>query len=158
MQGGDWVLLRTLRLRALADAPTAFASSRELEVAHPQSYWREVAAQSELGAAVVFVAGRRERRLGMVGARWFDRERGIVQLWGMWVAPEARRRGTGERLVGAVHDWAASGRARAVRLGVIPGSSGSQGFYERLGFAPTGETRVLGRDEKLTALFLSRPV
>ena len=127
--------------------------------AYPESHWRELAAVSELAAdAVVFVAVQRPRWVGMAAGRWFDRERGVAQLWGMWVDPAARRRGLGERLVAEVHGWAASRGAGLMRLGVIEGAAGATEFYERLGFVPTEETKPLLRDENLTALFLARPV
>ena len=36
----DWEALRRLRLRALADAPRAFASTLEAELAFPDDVWR----------------------------------------------------------------------------------------------------------------------
>jgi GNAT superfamily N-acetyltransferase len=157
--GGDAASLRRLRLRALTDAPDAFATTFEDEAARPESHWRELAAGSELGDdAAVWVAVRRELWLGMVAARWFDRERGVVQLWGMWVDASLRGRGVGERLVAEVQGWAALRNARVVRLGVLQGAPGAAGFYARLGFTPTGETRPLMRDDRITARFFSRPV
>jgi hypothetical protein len=40
-QGADWEALRRLRLGALADAPDAFASTLEREVAFPAEAWRQ---------------------------------------------------------------------------------------------------------------------
>jgi hypothetical protein len=40
-QAADWAALRHLRLRALADAPDAFASTLEAEVALPAEVWRQ---------------------------------------------------------------------------------------------------------------------
>ena len=40
-QAGDWKALRQLRLQALADAPDAFASTLEAEVAYPDEVWRQ---------------------------------------------------------------------------------------------------------------------
>ncbi|MET0477175.1 MAG: GNAT family N-acetyltransferase, partial [Actinomycetota bacterium] len=53
-QGADWAALRELRLRALADAPDAFASTLEAEVAVPAEVWRQ---RAEGGpAAANFIA------------------------------------------------------------------------------------------------------
>jgi GNAT superfamily N-acetyltransferase len=159
VRGGEWARLRALRLRALAEAPAAFASSVELEAAFPEVRWREMAIDAERAeTAAMFIAAHGERWLGMSGARWFDRPGGVVSLWAMWVDPAARGRGVGQRLVGAVHDWAAGRGAQWIRLGVVKGAGDAQPFYERLGFALTGETRALPRDDALTALFLWRPV
>jgi hypothetical protein len=40
-QAADWQALRQLRLRALADAPDAFASTLEAELAFPDEVWRQ---------------------------------------------------------------------------------------------------------------------
>lgn len=66
-----------------------------------------------------------------------------AHLYGMWVEPAWRRRGVGGSLVQAVVDWARSWSARAVLLGVTERNDGAAGFYERLGFADTGERHAL---------------
>ncbi|MFZ0043080.1 MAG: GNAT family N-acetyltransferase [Solirubrobacteraceae bacterium] len=159
MRAEDVSPLRDLRLRALADAPAAFAATVDDEGARSEAEWAELAAESESAeTAIVFVAAEDEQWLGMAAGRWFDRERGIVALWGMWVAPECRGAGIGARLVIAVREWAASVGARFVRLGVIEGEADAGAFYERLGFVRTGETRSLTRDPSVGAYFLARPV
>lgn len=150
---GDEPALRAVRLRALTDAPAAFASSVEVEQARPGSYWIELAA-----GAAIFVAVIDGEWVGMVGGRWFDAGHGVVQLWGMWVDPAQRRGGVGAELVAAVEEWARRQGARSVRLGVIEGVAAAERFYRRLGFEPTGETRALTIDPGRRALFLVRPV
>ncbi|MEA2226510.1 MAG: hypothetical protein QOF04_140, partial [Solirubrobacteraceae bacterium] len=83
-----------MRLRALADSPAVFASTLEVEAAHPQSYWAEL-----LASAAVFLAGGFDACLGMAAGRWYDRGRGVAQLWGLWIDPSARGCGLGGRLV-----------------------------------------------------------
>jgi GNAT superfamily N-acetyltransferase len=150
---GDEAALRELRLRALSDAPAAFASSAEVESAHPESYWSELAE-----GAAIFVAVVGARWVAMAGGRWFDPDHGVVQLWGMWVDPAERRSGVGARLVDAVDRWGREQGARSLRLGVIEGVDAAPAFYRRLGFEPTGETRALTVDPSRTACFLARPV
>jgi GNAT superfamily N-acetyltransferase len=155
---GDERRLRELRLRALSDAPAAFASTVDQDAALSESHWAGLAAESDRAqVAVVFAAVRDERWLGLAAGRWFDPERGVVQLWGMWVDPRARGLRVGGRLVAEVDRWAQSHGARHLRLGVVE-EAAVEAFYERLGFTRTGETRPLVRDESLIAIFLSRPV
>ncbi|MGO9819953.1 MAG: GNAT family N-acetyltransferase [Solirubrobacteraceae bacterium] len=110
---GDELLLRDLRLRALADAPGVFAGTFADEQGYPESHWLELAADT---GRPVFAAVADERWLGMAAGRWFDREQGVAQLWGMWVDPSARGRGLGRRLLAQVQGWAVT---------VAPSCSGS---------------------------------
>jgi GNAT superfamily N-acetyltransferase len=156
---GDADRLRQLRLRALSDSPHAFGSSLEEELAHPESEWLDLARRSECGDEVaVFAAVDGERWVGMAAGRWYDRAEGVAGLSGMWVDPVARGHGLGARLVDAVHEWAAGHGAGVLRLGAVSGEDDPTGFYERLGFAPTGETGALRRDPTRAFRYLARPV
>jgi GNAT superfamily N-acetyltransferase len=151
---GETPRLRELRMRALADAPGAFGSTAEHEEQLAPERWSALAGGGdEIG---VYVAIDGEAWIGMAAGRWFERERGIVQLWGMWVEPGRRGERIGERLVGSVRGWAATHGARFMRLGVIDASP-AIAFYERLGFVLTGETKPLVRDPSVLAVYMARP-
>jgi GNAT superfamily N-acetyltransferase len=111
-----------------------------------------------LGSAAVFVAERERDWVGVAVGRWHDREGGVAQLSGLWVDPALRSRGLGARLLDEVDSWAAVNGARLLRLGIIVDGPDVEGFYTRLGFARTGETRPLSFDASRTARFLARPV
>lgn len=151
-------LLRELRLRALTDSPDAFAATAEEERQRTALEWatraRDAAGD---GDVVIYLAVDEQAPLGMAGASWFDRDRGIVQLWGMWVDPSCRGAGLGTRLVAAVREWSRAHGARFVRLGVIEGPREPTAFYERLGFVRTGEERPLARDAARLAFWMVRP-
>jgi GNAT superfamily N-acetyltransferase len=156
---GDETRLRALRLRALTDSPDAFASPAAQEAQLPAAHWAELARQSEAADHLaIYVAVVGDDWLGMGAGRWHDRERGVAQLWGMWVDPAARRLGLGERLVADVRGWAAAQGARFLRLGVATRPGDATPFYERLGFVRTGETRMMRTDPTRPAHFLVRPV
>jgi GNAT superfamily N-acetyltransferase len=156
---GDAEQLRRLRLRALEDSPDAFGSSLQVELTFPESEWLDLARRSETAEdVVVYVAVDGDRWLGMAAGRWYDRDNGVAVLWGMWVDPASRGLGLGERLVTAVHEWAAGQGARALRLGAVTGVGDPTGFYERLGFARTGETGALSRDPTRAFCYMTRPV
>jgi GNAT superfamily N-acetyltransferase len=146
--------LRELRMRALADAPEAFASTPEQESRLPDEHWSEMAAGGEEVGIYVAIDG--ESWIGMAAGRWFARERGVVQLWGMWVEPARRGERVGERLVAAMRSWATTRGARFIRVGVVDGSP-AIAVYERLGFVLTGETKLLTRDPSVLAIYMARP-
>jgi GNAT superfamily N-acetyltransferase len=157
--GSDAAALRELRLRALTEAPRSFASGVAEESAFGEERWSKLAAQATAGDEhVVLVAVVDGAWIGMAAGRWFDRERGIAHLWGMWVDPAQRRLGIGGRLVAGIREWAAGQGARFLRLGVIDDVPGLARFYEGLGFVRTGEERPLVRDPERVAVFLARPV
>lgn len=154
VRSGEGARLRELRLRALSEAPAAFGAAPVQEAEHDDDHWEQLAEAGD--EAAVYVATDGEEWVGMAAGRWFDRERAIAQLWGMWVDPARRGEGIGARLVDAVRGWARQHEARFVRLGVIEGSA-AIGLYERLGFVDTGERRPLRRDASVTAVFMVRP-
>ena len=159
VRAGDAADLRDLRLRALQDAPGAFASTLELERDHPDSHWTELARRSEQAdTMVIYAAVDGDRWLGMAAGEWYEPERGIARLWGMWVDPPLRKLGVGERLVDAVRGWAAGHGARFVRVGAVTGDADPSAFYERLGFVRTGETGALRTDPTRSFNVMVRPV
>lgn len=83
---------------------------------------------------------------GPVGAIWrgfllmlFDRpaEPGVMLMDGLFVAPEARGRGVGTRLLAAVAERARAEGHRELRLDVVDGNR-ARALYDRTGFEPSG--------------------
>jgi GNAT superfamily N-acetyltransferase len=156
---GESAVLRALRLRALADAPSAFVATLADEPARDEEHWRRLVADAVVGdQGTIVVAVDSGRWVGMAAGRWFERERGIVHLWGLWVDPAARAAGTGEALVGAVRDWAAPRGATFIRLGVIEPAHALRRFYGRLGFVELDDPVPMRIDPSRLATFMVRPV
>lgn len=130
----DWPLWRDVRLAALADAPYAFTATLADWTRGGEATWRE---RLTLPGARNLVALLDGRPVGV--ARGVPEGDGIVGLHSVWVAPAARGRGVGDRLVSAVEAWARETGARTLRLGVLSGNTGAIALYERHGFAPAGD-------------------
>jgi ribosomal protein S18 acetylase RimI-like enzyme len=62
-----------------------------------------------------------------------------VDLFQVWVAPEARGRSVGRGLIRTALEWAAARAAREVRLSVTCGDTPARRLYEREGFVAVGE-------------------
>jgi GNAT superfamily N-acetyltransferase len=154
VRAGEASPLRELRMRAMADAPSAFGSTLQHEAEQSDEHWSALAEGGDEDCVYVAIDG--EAWIGMAAGRWFERERGIVQLWGMWVEPGRRGERIGERLVGSVRGWARTHGAQFMRLGVMDASPAIR-FYERLGFVLTGETKPLIRDPSVLAVYMARP-
>lgn len=95
------------------------------------------------------------RWLGMAFTR-FGEEPGVAWLGGMWISPEARRRGASLLLCSACIRWATDRGADEMLLTVMVGNDVALRAYEAAGFAIRERTRhsVEGRtvDELVMAL------
>jgi ribosomal protein S18 acetylase RimI-like enzyme len=153
---GEASALRALRLRALTQAPGAFVATAAEEAAREPGDWERLLS----GEQHVVVAELDHGPLvGLAGGRWFDREGGVAQLWGLWVDPAVRAGGVGEALVRAVAEWAAAHGGRFLRLGVIlQGGEEATAFYERLGFVTLDDPVPLRVDPSRLVTYMARPV
>jgi ribosomal protein S18 acetylase RimI-like enzyme len=141
----DWRTLREIRFAALRDTPSAFGSTLAREEQYTEEDWRRWIGQSRMGdQQIIYLAFEGERCLGVVGA--FDQEGRLVRLISMWVAPEARRRGLGRRLVDEVLHWTRSIGRDVVELHVTEGNAAAEGLYRQMGFQPTDKTMPLPSD------------
>jgi len=137
----EWRILRDVRLRALTDAPHAFGSTLERELAYGEDVWRERAA-----AGRTFLARRAGQVVGLVGYYAEPGRDDERQLVSMWVDPYARGCGAAELLVAAVRAAVAAEGVRTLTLFVADGNEGARRVYERLGFRTTGERQALPSD------------
>lgn len=64
---------------------------------------------------------------------------GVCELRSVWVSPQARGGGVGDRLIAAVKTWARQWGATTLKLAVIPGNEPAIALYRRNGFVVTGE-------------------
>jgi ribosomal protein S18 acetylase RimI-like enzyme len=137
----EWPAYRGLRLRSLADAPDAFGSSFKAEEAWAHELWMaRLAAASVSGRDCPLVAQAEAggAMLGLVWAKCDAGDAGIVNLFQMWVAPEARGRGVASALLDEAVAWARAIGAHLVRLGVVRSNEAAIRLYVRKGFRDVG--------------------
>lgn len=138
----EWPAYRALRLRSLADAPNAFGSSLALEESWAHELWMARLMAAEVsGRDCPLVAESTAADGAMLGLLWAKcdaDDAGIVNLFQMWVAPEARGRGAASALVDEALAWARSIGARLVQLGVVVDNQDAIRLYERKGFRNAG--------------------
>jgi ribosomal protein S18 acetylase RimI-like enzyme len=150
-EANDWARVREIRLRALGDSPTAFASRLDHERDQPELFWRQ-----RLEGDATFLAIEGDKAVGLVSVFLMDEEPGTAHLVSMWVAPERRRRGLGGRLVEAVLGWARDQRAERVRLWVTETNEGARRLYRSTGFVETGDRQPLPSDLTLQELAMEQ--
>ena len=131
-----------LRLAALRECPSAFASSYEEEHDTPIAVVAErLAAKPDrcvLGAwltsDLVGIVGLQRERIRKLSHKAY--------IWGMYVAPAARRRGMGGRLLAQALTRAASmPGVRQINLGVNAANVEAVALYEAAGFTAFGVER-----------------
>lgn len=140
MQAHEWPLYRAVRLRSLADSPDAFSQTLTSAEAVMDALWQSrliAAAQGELDDPLV--AELDGQPVGMLWAKVDRDDLGAVDLFQVWVAPEARGRGVGAELIRTAVEWAAARGSREVRLSVTCGETPARRLYEREGFVAVGE-------------------
>lgn len=124
----DWARWQAVRLRALAEAPAAFSSSRAREAGFGEHDWRQRMAGGTRLVAVLDGAD-----VGLAGVHLADGP-DEPQVFGMWVDPAWRGRGVGGRLVAALLDWARADGHAHVRLWVVADNDPARALYQRAGF------------------------
>ena len=130
----DWPMWREVRLAALTEAPEAFTSRLEDWRNGGETRWR---ARFETPDSHNVVALLNGRPVGM--ASGIPGDDGVGELRSVWVAPRARGRRVGDRLIAAVQDWAVRSGRSALKLAVIPGNEPAVALYRRHGFVTTDE-------------------
>lgn len=150
--GGDaWETWRDIRLRALQDAPNAFGSTYERELAFTESDFRNRLDGPD--PSVIAFSG--DEPVGM-GAG-FQGAEGWLRIVAMWMDPLSRGQGVGGFVLKELVGWAGKHRLRT-HLDVATGNSAARRFYERYGFVATGETRRLrpGSNQRVERMDLPR--
>lgn len=156
----DCAAYRTLRLEALASAPTAFAADHAEEAARPDADFAAALAESLVLAAIAANGGAR----GMVGVRFepWRKRRHLGHVWGVYVRADSRGAGVGRALL-AAGIAQARGRVDRLWLGVSVGNAPAVALYEALGFRIFGTEPAALRvdgvdlDEHLMTLDLRDP-
>ncbi len=142
----DGERLRTVRLAALADTPSAFGSSHAEESVLPDRHWDTSARDRSSGpSSANFLAVDAALAVGIIGAFRRD-DADAMNLVSMWVDPAHRGSGLADRLVAEVVEFAVAVAAIAVELWVTVGNDRALAFYERNGFVSLDEFQPLPSD------------
>jgi len=149
---GDEAVLRQLRLDALTDAPDAFCSTYERELARTPADWRRW-----MSRGVTFILEADGEPRGLVASAVEAEDAGIAVLMSLWVHPAMRGSGAADALVSEVVAWARAAHASTMRLEVVSTNLPAIRFYERQGFRSTGESTVSRLDGQVE-LWMERPV
>lgn len=139
LQKGESLLCKNLRLRALQDAPLAFAETYEAAVSQDERYWQLVYESLVAPSAQrMFIARSQGLEVGSVYALLDQNDSSVGRVGGMWIDSGYRQKGFGEGLFESVKVWAKDLGFEQIRLWVEDNEHGAKKFYSRLGFRATG--------------------
>ncbi len=134
----DAAALFELRRQSLRDAPFAFLASPDDDMASSVDTVRQLLARAS--DSIVFGA-LTENLVGMVGLNRGNQVKSAhkVKLWGMFVIPQWRRQGLGQRLLqAAIAHAQATGGITSVQLSVSESAIAARRLYERSGYRAWG--------------------
>ena len=148
----QWETYRDLRLRALADSPDAFGGTLALEKGRRDSEWASrLTSGVESRWDLPLLADIGSEPIGLAWGRIESSNPDVANLYQMWVAPEYRGLGAGQRLLQAVIAWARAANVCYLALGVTCGDSPAMRLYTRAGFKSAGEPEPLRPESELLA-------
>ena len=140
----EGLMLRSLRLQALADAPMAFGTTLAEEQTRPDALWHQRAVDGAAGQSrVTFIVESGDTPVGLATGVRSEEDPTAAALVGVWIDRSSRGQGGGAALVAAVTDWAQSQGVQHLELWVTVDNSSAISVYEQSGFRPTGEAQPL---------------
>lgn len=154
----DVVLFKSVRLRALQEAPYAFGSTYAKEAEFDDAEWVRRAERWNGERGIGFLAMDGSDGCGIAGAFLDSNDATQAQLVSMWTAPTHRQQGVGRMLVNEVLAWARLRSARTLLLMVTSNNEAAMRFYEKLGFTRTGRSEPYPNDPDVIEYEMSRAV
>jgi len=144
VRADEWQVIRDVRLRALADAPEAFATTHAEAAARPDDWWRDWAERSAVDAGMAMFLAREGGEPVGIGGVVGDQDR--FDVISMWTEPDHRGKGIASALLQAAVAFAGNA---PVFLSVTEGNDHARRLYERHGFAATGVSEPLRSNPRL---------
>lgn len=135
----DWPALKSARLAALLDAPTAFGASHASAAAFSDADWQQRAVSTP--QRTFFLAFDGEQPIGL--AAQVVAGNGECHLIAMWVHPEYRGMAVAQGLVDAVKQCAVGNGHTRLVLDVAPENTRAAAFYQKQGFVFLPEWEAL---------------
>jgi ribosomal protein S18 acetylase RimI-like enzyme len=149
-------LIKTLRCRALADAPYAFSATLAETASRSDESWAVLAAHlAQDKKSTTFIAYHNCEPCGMMGCNLMGEKDDIANLVAVWVAPEHRNLKVGQGLLEAVKKWSKESKARVLYAWVAERNATAIHFYKSVGFEATGQRQPFKSDASQEEILLS---
>lgn len=151
--------MRAVRLRALESDPSSFGSTHERELAFDAARWDEWASEDSAGglySTLLALAG--DEAIGIVTGARDDDDPALFHVYAMWVAPEARGRGLGRRLLDELESWMRLSGGKTSHLSVTTEAAAAHRLYESAGYVPDGEVEESRHTPGVLHISLRKPL
>ncbi len=153
LRKGEADLYRAMRLKSIADSPSAFETTYDAVMARSPESWREQADSSAEGEdRATFLAFEGEEAIGIAALYRVGESKDVAELLQVWVAPGHRGSGVARALMDKIFAWAGKCGFRQVVAKVTSGNERALTFYRNYGFAlaeaasgDVGGTRIISR-------------
>ncbi len=139
----EWEQYRTVRLDALQESPDAFVASLDEEKGYDEDFWRLRLQRSERLLAEVDGRTVGVASVGQSKAEGEEENPRVAELFGLWVAPDARGTGVATRLVQAGADTARRQGRSHLAYWVGTDNGRAVAFASGFGFRPTDFRRPM---------------
>jgi ribosomal protein S18 acetylase RimI-like enzyme len=160
----EWKEFKAIRLAALRDSPDAFVAKVDEEEAFDEDLWR-LRMRRSVRLVAVPVDGNGNASGEPVGVvslgQGKDEEGRVAEIFGLWVAPDARGTGVATKLVEASAERARRDGRTHVAYWVGTDNGRAVAFASGMGFRPTDSRRPMrvaaanGNDEEEIAMVLA---
>ena len=152
-----WPVLKSVRLRALADAPGAFGTTLAEALAYSDGEWQARARRfSEMPPAAGCLAYLSDVPCGMASAFSSAENTHAAGLTAFWVAPEVRGQGVADALVTFLVQWAVAQGFAVLEANVVEDNHRALAFYKRVGFEETGRSQPFRGDTPKQIILLAK--
>ena len=147
----DWPQVRAIRLEALADTPSAYATTYEEATAFSDSLWIERAKASVAGVEQLTVLGfDGDKAVSLAIGLLRERHDALVTVVvSVYVTPSVRGTGTADRMFPLIHAWGEAHGTTEASLWVEETNARAIGFYQRLGYTMTLDRARIPNDSGL---------
>ncbi|WP_233863994.1 GNAT family N-acetyltransferase [Paraburkholderia adhaesiva] len=134
-------VLQELRTASLRDAPYAFGDTTLEDTLRADAAFFDAAAarHADSHTCASFILYTEGHPAGLIGASFEAEPSNRAFVSALWVAPAVRHLRGGELLLNAAIDWLVSEGAMQIFAWIPDNNTTAMRFYERLGFAATGE-------------------
>lgn len=149
----QWQLYKTIRCRALAEAPYAYSSTLDDALKRSDEEWQQLTLQYARDPnSTTYFTFEGEVPCGMSACVVDGSE---AEMFAVWVDPDYRRKGIGSLLIEFARAWSELQGARKLKVGVFDDNLAALVFYRLAGFKDLGLIKPELSSEDQTVVLLT---